>query len=114
MAVNDSGYYYLIKRSDCEKKFGSFSSLFSHPSPQKNLNLRFHFASKWGEKSKYLYKNNQNNDSQTLCKDLGLFPCFENLQRIRLNPRLKGGKETLRSWVMSVCMVHIHRMQAGL
>lgn len=44
---------------------------------QENLNLRFSICQQ-EKKGKYLYKNNQNNDSQTQGRDLRLFPWFEN------------------------------------
>lgn len=65
--ANDSGYY-AIKRRLASFLFSPFP-----PLPHKDLNLRFHFARR--KESKHLYKNNQNNDSQTLqgFKTISLF-----------------------------------------
>lgn len=90
----------------CYKKEVGFLFILYFPIPPPTRIWIWDFTLPGGRQSKYLYKNNQNNDSQTRCKDLRWLPCFENFQGIMLNHMLKGEEESVCSWRTSTLSWH--------
>lgn len=112
---NYSGSYYTIKRCELVKR-GLLLFILNFPTPPpKGFESEISLCQQ-GKKSKYLYKNNQNNDSQTWGRDLRPFPCFENFQGIVLSYTLMGEKESVYIQLedIHIRLTHIHRIQAGL